>query len=75
VPRFHERRSLNYSAGRQDKMKPKLAAFPKCYMGELCVHRTIPMLCCSPDFTEPAADLLAQQITRERRMIEITRTG
>jgi hypothetical protein len=35
----------------------------------------MPMLCCSPDFTEPDADLLAQQITRERRMIEITRTG
>jgi hypothetical protein len=41
VPRFHERRSLNYSASRQDKMKPKLAAFPKCYMDELCVHRTM----------------------------------
>ena len=22
-------------------MKPKLAAFPKCYMDELCVHRTM----------------------------------
>jgi sugar phosphate isomerase/epimerase len=115
VPRFHERRSLNYSASRQDKMTPKLAAFPKCYMDELCVHRTmtvgdwiemgatlgvqglefysgfiedneaflretkaslqkhgLQMLCCSPDFTEPDADLLAQQIKRERRMIEIT---
>src|SRR6201995_4152360 len=98
-------------------MKPKLAAFPKCYMDELCVHRTMtlsdwiemgatlgvqglefysgflednesflretksllekhrlqmPMLCCSPDFTEPAPDLLAEQIAREKRMIEIT---
>jgi sugar phosphate isomerase/epimerase len=98
-------------------MKPKLAAFPKCYMDELCVHRTMsladwieigatlevqglefysgflendeaflrrtkalleknglemPMLCCSPDFTEPHPDLLAEQIAREKRMIEVT---
>ena len=98
-------------------MKPKLAAFPKCFMDELCVHRTMslgdwiemgatlgvqglefysgfiedneaflretkaslekhglqmPMLCCSPDFTEPDANLLEEQIKRERRMIEIT---
>jgi sugar phosphate isomerase/epimerase len=98
-------------------MKPKLAAFPKCYMDELCVHRTMsladwieigatlgveglefypgffkddetflsqtkalldkhglqmPMLCCSPDFTEPDADALAQQIAHQKRMIEIT---
>ena len=98
-------------------MKPKLAAFPKCYMDELCVHRTMsladwieigatlgvqglefysgfiedneaflreakaslekhgfqmPMLCCSPDFTEPDPELLEAQIARERRMIEIT---
>jgi len=98
-------------------MKPKLAAFPKCYLDELCVHRTMtlrewieigatlgvqglefysgfledneaflreakkslderglqmPMLCCSPDFTEPDADLLQEQVARERRMIEIT---
>src|ERR1700688_1973284 len=87
-------------------MTPKLAAFPKCYMDELCVHRTMtlsdwiemgatlgvqglefysgflednetflrdtkallqkhglqmPMLCCSPDFTEPDPDLLEEQ--------------
>jgi sugar phosphate isomerase/epimerase len=98
-------------------MKPKLAAFPKGYMDELCVHRTMtltdwieigatlevqglefysgflqddevflrrtkallekhglemPMLCCSPDFTEPEPDLLAEQIAREKRMIKIT---
>jgi sugar phosphate isomerase/epimerase len=98
-------------------MKPKLAAFPKCYMDELCVHRTMtladwieigarlevqglefysgfleddevflsktkallekhglemPMLCCSPDFTESEPDLLAKEIAREKRMIEIT---
>ena len=23
------------------RMKPKLAAFPKCYLDELCVHRTM----------------------------------
>jgi sugar phosphate isomerase/epimerase len=98
-------------------VKPKLAAFPKCYLDELCVHRTMtladwieigatlgvqglefysgfledneaflreakaslekhglqmPMLCCSPDFTEPDPDLLEEQVARERRMIEIT---
>jgi sugar phosphate isomerase/epimerase len=98
-------------------MKPKLAAFPKGYLDELCVHRTMtltdwieigatlevqglefysgflqddevflrrtkallekhglemPMLCCSPDFTEPEPDLLAEQIAREKRMIKIT---
>src|SRR5271163_851256 len=98
-------------------MKPRLAAFPKCYMDELCVHRTMtvfewielaatlgvdglefyagfvqddetflkqvkaglekhnlamPMLCCSPDFTQPDPLLLQAQIEREKRMIEIT---
>jgi sugar phosphate isomerase/epimerase len=32
----------------------------------------MPMLCCSPDFTEPDPDLLGGQIAREKRMIEIT---
>jgi len=32
----------------------------------------MPMLCCSPDFTEPDPDLLEEQVARERRMIEIT---
>jgi len=98
-------------------MKPKLAAFPKCFMDELCVHHTMslhdwidlaatlgvdgleffsgflgetqeslqaakdrlakhglemPMLCCSPDFTQPDAALLQKEIDREKRMIEIT---
>src|SRR6201996_725031 len=98
-------------------MKPKLAAFPKCYMDELCVHRTMtvfqwielastlgvdglefysgflednddflgrvkadlkkyglqmPMLCCSPDFTQTDPALLQKEIDREKRMIEIT---
>ncbi len=98
-------------------MKPKLAAFPKCYMDELCVKRTMtlhdwielaatlgvdglefysgfiedrpeflhaakadlkrhglemPMLCCSPDFTEPDPVKLQAEIDREKRMIEIT---
>lgn len=97
-------------------VKPKLAAFPKCYMDQLCVDRTMtvfewielgatlgvdglefysgfleddgpflrkakaalekhnlamPMLCCSPDFTEPDPGLLQQEIEREKRMIEI----
>jgi sugar phosphate isomerase/epimerase len=98
-------------------VKPKLAAFPKCYMDELCVARTMsladwieigatlgveglefysgfledndaflnktkallekhglqmPMLCCSPDFTEPDPDLLEKEVQQEKRMIEIT---
>ena len=98
-------------------MKPRLAAFPKCYMDELCVHRSMtlaqwiemaatlgveglefysgfleedetflretkallgkhrlqmPMLCCSPDFTQTDPALLQKEIEREKRMIEIT---
>ena len=98
-------------------MKPKIAAFPKCFMDELCVHHTItlfewiemastlgveglefytgflnddegflrevkdclekhelrmPMLCCSPDFTQPDPELLHAEIEREKRMIELT---
>lgn len=97
--------------------KPKLAAFPKCYMDQLCVQRTMtvlewielastlgvdglefysgfledddsflrsieaalqrhnlamPMLCCSPDFTQPDQLLLQKEIEREKRMIELT---
>jgi sugar phosphate isomerase/epimerase len=97
-------------------MKPKLAAFPKCFIDNLVVHRTMtlaqwielaatlgvdglefysgflnedenflsrakadlkkhglamPMLCCSPDFTQPDPALLKQEIEREKRMIEI----
>ena len=100
-------------------MKPKLAVFPKCYMDELCVHKTMtliqwielaatlgvdglefysgfleleddgtflrevkgalekhrlqmPMLCCSPDFTQTDPSRLQEEIDREKRMIEIT---
>ena len=98
-------------------MKPRLAAFPKCYMDELCVHKTMtlfewidlaatlgveglefysgflddneafltktkaalekhrlqmPMLCCSPDFTQLDPALLQKEIDRQKRMIEIT---
>jgi sugar phosphate isomerase/epimerase len=87
-------------------MKPQLAAFPKCYMDDLCVHHTMtvfdwieqastlgvdglefysgfiednetflkkakealakhklqmPMLCCSPDFTQPDPKLLQEK--------------
>ena len=97
-------------------MKPKLAAFPKCYIDDLCVHHTMtlvewidlaatlgvdglefysgfledndaflaetkaalakhhlqmPMLCCSPDFTQPDPMKLEQEITKQKRMIEI----
>ena len=97
-------------------MKPKLAVFPKCFMDDLCVHRTMtlfewielaatlgveglefysgfledddaflkktkaalekhslkmPMLCCSPDFTQTDPAQLQKEIEREKRMIEI----
>jgi sugar phosphate isomerase/epimerase len=98
-------------------MKPKLAAFPKCYMDDLVVHKTMtlaqwidqaatlgvdglefysgfldedqafldrtnaqlkktglqmPMLCCSPDFTQQDPAKLQAEIEREKKMIEIT---
>lgn len=98
-------------------MKPKLAAFPKCFMDQLCVDHTMtvvewielaatlgvdglefysgflrddptflhqvkdalerhrlamPMLCCSPDFTQPDPVLLKAEVEREKRMIELT---
>lgn len=98
-------------------MRPRLAAFPKCYMDDLVVHHTMtlvqwidmaatlgvdglefysgfiednpkslaaarnrlekhglamPMLCCSPDFTQPDPALLQKEVERERRMIELT---
>ena len=98
-------------------MKPRLAAFPKCYIDELCVHKTMslaqwidqastlgvdglefysgfledspgflretrsrldshglqmPMLCCSPDFTEQDPGRLQKEIDKEKRMIELT---
>ena len=98
-------------------MKPKLAAFPKCFMDDLCVHHTMkltewiglastldveglefysgflnddlaflgevkacmeehdlqmPMLCCSPDFTQPDPERLREEVEREKRMIELT---
>jgi sugar phosphate isomerase/epimerase len=101
----------------KDSIRPRLAVFPKCYMDQLCVDRTMtifewidlgatlgvdglefysgfidddddflgrvkdalerhnlamPMLCCSPDFTQPDSALLKREIEREKRMIEIT---
>jgi sugar phosphate isomerase/epimerase len=98
-------------------VNPTLAAFPKCYLDELCVDRSMsladwieigatlgveglevysgffednevflnktrallekrglqmPMLCCSPDFTEPDPELLDKEVQREKRMIEVT---
>ena len=98
-------------------MKPQLAVFPKCYMDQLCVDRTMtlfewielastlgveglefysgflrddqgflervkdalerhklamPMLCCSPDFTQPDPVLLEREIEHEKRMIKLT---
>ena len=36
-------------------------------------HRlAMPMLCCSPDFTQPDPDLLSTEVEREKRMIELT---
>lgn len=98
-------------------MKPRLAAFPKCFMDELCVHRTMtvvewielaatlgvdglefysgflhddegflndvktaleqhglkmPMMCCSPDFTQTDPLLLEKEVDQEKRMIQMT---
>jgi len=98
-------------------VKPKLAVFPKCFIDDLCVSRSMslaqwidlaatlgvdglefysgfiedddgflsttrdaltrhrllmPMLCCSPDFTQPDPALLEREIEREKRMIELT---
>ena len=39
----------------------------------LDAHRlAMPMLCCSPDFTQPDPALLAREVEREKRMIELT---
>jgi sugar phosphate isomerase/epimerase len=98
-------------------MKPRLAAFPKCFMDELCVQHTMavtdwidlaatlgldgvefysgflhdgqpllqikealarhslamPMLCCSPDFTQPDPEQLQKEIEREQRMTGLKR--
>jgi sugar phosphate isomerase/epimerase len=35
-------------------------------------HLAMPMLCCSPDFTQPDPALLEKEIEYEKRMIEIT---
>jgi sugar phosphate isomerase/epimerase len=98
-------------------VKPKLAAFPKCFMDQLCIDHSMtlvewielaaalgvdglefysgflrddpaflhqvrnaleshslamPMLCCSPDFTQPDVVLLQAEVEREKRMIELT---
>jgi sugar phosphate isomerase/epimerase len=96
----------------------KLAAFPKCYMDELCVTRSMsvfewldlaatlpldgvemydrflvettpgylrrvrdaldekglamPMMCYSPDFTVPDADMRREEIDRQKRVMEVT---
>ena len=96
----------------------KLAAFPKCFMDELVVKRTMsvfdwiemasdlpidglelydgflekleedylqkvrsaierrgltmPMLCCSPDFTQPDSEARRKEVAREKRMIDLT---
>lgn len=96
---------------------PRIAAFPKCYMDELCVSRTLsltqwidmastlgvdglefypgffasfdtgylamiqaqmkkhnllmPMLCASPDFTQPDEEERATEIERYKRMIDL----
>ena len=97
----------------------KIAAFPKCYLDDISLHRTMsvfdwieqarqlgaeglemyegffwslddgyidsigeaieaagfamPMLCCSPDFTDPDAGARQRAVEREARMIGITR--
>lgn len=49
-------------------------AFLKEAKASLEKHRLqMPMLCCSPDFTQTDSDLLQAEINREIRMIEITK--
>src|SRR4030095_7954614 len=97
---------------------PKLSVFPKCYMDELCVTKTMtlfewidlaatldvdgvemypgffesfepgyldrvhehlkwrnleaPMMCASPDFTQREVEARAQEIQREKEVIDVT---
>jgi sugar phosphate isomerase/epimerase len=49
------------------------AAFLNAVKESLEKHRlAMPMLCCSPDFTQPDPALLAAEVEREKRMIELT---
>ncbi|MAS92340.1 MAG: myo-inositol catabolism protein IolH [Verrucomicrobiales bacterium] len=36
--------------------------------------RTIPMMCCSPDFTHPDADFRAKEVAKQKRWIDMTHT-
>ena len=100
-------------------MPPRISAFPKCYLDEIVVARTMsvfewvdmakgldadglemyegfftsldsaylgklhdairaagfemPMLCCSPDFTNPSSDARKQAVEREAAMIRVAR--
>jgi sugar phosphate isomerase/epimerase len=48
-------------------------AFLNAVKDSLEKHRlAMPMLCCSPDFTQPDPALLAAEVEREKRMIELT---
>ncbi len=101
----------------QQTLWPRISAFPKCYMDELCISRTLsliqwidmaatlgvdglefypgffssfdtaylemirermhqhnllmPMLCASPDFTQPDAEERAAEVERYKRMIDL----
>ena len=49
------------------------AAFLNAVKDALERHRLVmPMLCCSPDFTQPDPALLAAEVEREKKMIELT---
>jgi hypothetical protein len=54
-------------------MKPRLAAFPKCYMDELCVHRSMTVF----EWIELAATLGASKNNEDRYKAQPTvpRTG
>jgi sugar phosphate isomerase/epimerase len=67
---------------------PQLAAFPKAFMQQLCKDGTmklaaarkqvetagmvIPMLCCSPDFSQPDPDMRKQEIEKEKNWIRMS---
>jgi sugar phosphate isomerase/epimerase len=55
-------------------MPLNISAFPKCYLEQIAsAQMSMPMLCCSPDFTTPDANKRKREIERQAHMIRITR--
>ncbi len=54
-----------------------LECFDEVYIEKVCRalerrHFEMPMLCCSPDFTQPDAEARRREIVRERKLIDVT---